>query len=93
MIDAVRVPPSAWMTSQSTKTGVAPVLVTAKAVAIKVLAWTITSSPALIPRDLRTNSMASVPFPQLIEYLEIALQALREKRWVLRPTVSPSMQS
>ena len=47
--------------STSTKTGSAPVMEMASAVAMKLLGTVITSSPALMPRAARASQSASVP--------------------------------
>ena len=48
--------------SQSTKTGVAPAAETASGVAKKVLAGTMTSSPAPTPHAIKARWSAAVPF-------------------------------
>ena len=49
------------MSSQSTKTGFAPISVIAPTVATKVLAAVITSSPCPTPNARKDNLIASVP--------------------------------
>ena len=49
------------VSSQSIKTGLAPISVIAPTVATKVFAAVITSSPFLIPRVFKESLIASVP--------------------------------
>ncbi len=49
--------------SQSTRTALAPAIQMASAVAKKVLAWVMTSSPGPMPSAIRDSQMASVPLP------------------------------
>ncbi len=49
------------LSRQSTKTGVAPMWLTASAVAMNVLAGTMTSSPGLTPAASSASLTASVP--------------------------------
>ena len=49
------------MSSQSTKTGFAPISVIAPTVTTKVLAAVMTSSPALTPKTFKLSLIASVP--------------------------------
>ena len=61
--------------SQSTSTAVQPAIQIASAVAKKVLALVISSSPGPSPRAMKVSHSASVPLPTPIAYLEPAYVA------------------
>ena len=61
------------MSSQSTKTGIAPSSAIAPTVAIKVFAVVITSSPGTTPFALKASFIASVPELTPIAYFENAI--------------------
>ena len=54
--------------SQSTNTAVPPAIQMASAVAKKVLALVMTSSPGPMPSAMRVSQMASVPLPRPMAY-------------------------